>query len=70
MRDIIQASGDVHRFENSKFLSVYLQRAYLPPGRQQLFPLVEAGDPPGMEPSEQVIDSSKPQHELHAHNDN
>ncbi len=55
VRDIVQASGDVHRFENSKFLSIYLQRAYLPPGRQGLFPLAEAGDPPGVDPSEQVL---------------
>jgi hypothetical protein len=54
VRDVIQLSGDVQRFDNSKFLSVYLQRAYLPPGRQGLFPLAEAGDTPGMEPSEQV----------------
>ena len=58
VRDIIQASGDVHRFGNSKFLSIYLQRAYLPPGRQGLFPLAEAGDPAGIEPSEQVPYSS------------
>ena len=108
VRDIIQASGDVRGFENSKFLRIFLQvaflplslqlciqentrlgtavmscarlsdagvrcshlqnvgarmndaivvclqRAYLPPGRQGLFPLAEAGDLPDMEPSEQA----------------
>ena len=37
----------------------HLQRAYLPAGRQGLFPLAEAGDPPDMMPSEQVTSSTR-----------
>ncbi len=39
--------------------SGHLQRAYLPLGRQGLFPLAEAGDPPDMMPSEQVTTAQR-----------